>query len=376
MYMGREILIVSPLFLYAGFRVGSLLRGAGKRILWAVLFFLLCLGYPMAEFLEHSAFGARVPGFVTAGYVALPFLLYLVMTVLAADILTGLARLGRLLSKETLRRPAVRRIRAGILLLLPAAVIAFGAWNFNRMQIREYTVDIPRKSSQAEGLTIVFASDFHLAKRTPRRIMERFADMVNALRPDMVLIGGDIVEGRDPSGEYLERAAAAFRRIRSTYGLFGVLGNHDAFGRNGSAFFDKAGIRILRDEFIRIDAAIYLAGRRDARPLWRGEQRKSIDELLSAVPEDLPIVLLDHRPTDLDNVSRSRADLQISGHTHNGQIFPLNLAAKHEYQIPWGYGIKGKTQVIVSSGIQGWGPPIRTASVSEIVVVRVRFRAP
>ena len=373
--MGREILMLSPLILYAGLRVGSLLRGIGKRIAWAVVFLFLCGGYPLAEFVEHRAIASRLPGLMTAGYVTLPLLLYLIMTVAAADLLLGLARLSGILAKETIRRPGFRRGRLAFVLAVPAAVVAFGAWNFDRMQIREYAVEIPRKSSQADGLTLVFASDFHLAMRTPRRIAERFADKVNALDADLVLIGGDILEGRDQSGEYLDRAAAAFQRIRSTYGVFGVFGNHDAFGRGPekNAFFDKAGIRMLRDEFVRIDAAIYLAGRRDARSLWRGEQRKSIDELLEPVPGDLPIVVIDHRPTDLDNLGRSRADLQLSGHTHNAQIFPLNFIARKEYKIPWGYGTAGRTQVVVSCGIQGWGPPVRTAGVSEIVVVRLKF---
>ena len=375
MYMGREILMLSPLILYSGFRVGMLLRGAKKRILWAVVFVLICAGYPAAEALEHAAVSPWAMGLSTAGYVTLPFLLYLVMAVLVVDTLTGLARLTGLLSRENAGRPGFRRFRLALFLVLPAAVVAFGAWNFNRLEIREYQVELPRKSAKTEGLTIVFAADFHLQRRTPRRIMERFADKVNAVKPDLVLIGGDIIEGGNTPDETLEHEAAQFRRIRSTYGVFGVLGNHDSFGEDRGSFFDKAGIRMLRDEYVRIDAAIYLAGRLDARRR-SVEIRKSIDALLDPVPGDLPIVLLDHRPTDLDNLSRSRADLQLSGHTHNAQVFPLNFAARKEYEIPWGYGVKGKAQVIVTSGVQGWGPPVRTAGASEIVVVRVSFRAP
>lgn len=376
MYMGREILMLSPLIVYAGVRVGMLLRGARRRIAWALFFLLLCGGYPLAEFIEHRPIGERLPGLMTAGYATLPLMLYLLMAVLGTDLLAGLGRLAGIFSKETVRRPGFRRVRLGLVLIVPAAVVAFGAWNFNRMKVREYTVEIPRKSSQAESLTLVFAADFHLSRRTPQRIAERFADKVNALEADLVLIGGDILEGRDQAGEHLDRAAAAFQRIRSTYGVFGVFGNHDAFGRGGgkNAFFDNSGIRMLRDEFVRIDAAVYLAGRRDARSLWRGERRMSIDEVLAPVPEDLPIVLLDHRPTDLDNLGRSRANLQLSGHTHNAQIFPLNFIARREYRIPWGYGRADQAQVIVTCGIQGWGPPIRTAGVSEIVVVRVKLR--
>jgi predicted MPP superfamily phosphohydrolase len=365
MYMGSEILMLSPLLLYAGFRVWSLLRGKSRRIIWAVFFLLLIIGYPLAESLSHGSGNHWAAGLMTAGYVTLPLMLYLVLTVLISDAVIGLGRLTRLFSKETVRSPRFRRIRLGLLLVLPAAVVAFGAWKYGRLQIREYTVEIPRKSAKGPGMTIVFASDFHLQERTASGMMDRFADKVNAVKPDLVLIGGDIVEG-DSRNENLDAPAAVFRRIRSTYGTYGVLGNHDSYGGDPSAFFAKAGIKMLLDKAEKIDESIYLAGRLDGRSRGRAGTRKSIDALLADVPDDLPIVVLDHRPTDLD--------LQVSGHTHNAQMFPLNIFAKREYEIAWGYGIKGRAQIIVSSGIQGWGPPVRTAGASEILVIRVVFR--
>lgn len=373
MYMGREILMLSPLILYAGYRVWRLHRGRGQQILWIAIFLLLVLGYPLAETLSHGSGNRWAAGLMNAGYITLPLMLYLVLTVLVSDAVIGLGRLTRVFSKEAVRSPRFRRIRLGLLLLLPVAVVAFGAWNFQRLQLREYTVEIPRKSARGPGLTIVFASDFHLQERTARGMMDRFTAKVNAANPDLVLIGGDIVEG-DSRNENLDDSAAAFRGIRSTYGVYGVLGNHDSYGGDPSAFFAKAGIKMLLDKVEKIDESIYLAGRLDGRSRGRAGARKSIDTLLADVPDDLPIIILDHRPTDLDNVGRSRADLQVSGHTHNAQLFPLNIFAKREYEIAWGYGIKGRAQVIVSSGIQGWGPPVRTAGASEILVIRVVFR--
>lgn len=363
-----------PLILYAGVRIGMFIRGTGKRILWALAFLCICAGYPAAEALENRVGSGLAMGLSIAGYIALPFLLYLVMTAVATDILFGLARLTGILKKDTVKKPGYRRIRLALALLLPAVVVAFGAWSFNRMGVREYTIEVPRKSSKVGELRIVFASDFHLQARTPERIMEKFADKVNALDADLVLIGGDIVEGGNTGDEKLAHEAAQFQRIKSTYGVFGVLGNHDSFGGDRASFFDKAGIRMLRDEYIRIDAAVYLAGRLDGRGRRGGPPRKSIDELLAPVPEDLPIILVDHRPTDLENLGRSRADLQISGHTHNAQIFPLNFVARKEYELAWGYKKKGNAHLIVSTGVQGWGPPVRTAGASEIVLVKVLFR--
>lgn len=87
----------------------------------------------------------------------------------------------------------------------------------------------------------------------------------------------------------------------------------------------------------------------------------------------LPVIVLEHRPTDLDNISRSSADMLLSGHTHNGQLFPVNFIAKGRYELSWGYKLKNGTHVFVTSGIQVWGPPFRTAGASEILVVNVYF---
>jgi predicted MPP superfamily phosphohydrolase len=135
-------------------------------------------------------------------------------------------------------------------------------------------------------------------------------------------------------------------------------------------FFDRAGIRLLEDAVENIDNVFYLVGRTDGR----FGSRKSIDELLRGCDQRLPVIVLEHRPTDLDNVSRSGADVLFAGHTHNGQLFPVNFITKHRYELSWGYKLKNRTHVFVTSGLQTWGPPVRTAGVSEIIIVNVTFR--
>jgi predicted MPP superfamily phosphohydrolase len=120
----------------------------------------------------------------------------------------------------------------------------------------------------------------------------------------------------------------------------------------------------------KIDNAFYLVGRNDGR----ASGRKSIEELLRECDRNLPIIVLEHRPTDLDNVSRSGADILLSGHTHNGQLFPVNFITQRHYELTWGYKLKERTHVFVTSGIQVWGPPVRTAGASEILIIDVSFR--
>ena len=97
----------------------------------------------------------------------------------------------------------------------------------------------------------------------------------------------------------------------------------------------------------------------------------SVDELLAGGPKDLPVILLAHRPVELDQAERAGVDIQLSGHTHHGQVFPVNWITSHEYELSWGYLKKGPTHVFVTSGVQLWGPPVRTVGASEILAVRV-----
>ena len=134
----------------------------------------------------------------------------------------------------------------------------------------------------------------------------------------------------------------------------------------------NSGMKLLEDELEIPDNALYLVGRKDGRT----SRKKPIGDLLKAAPADLPVIVLDHSPTDIESVSRSRVDLQLSGHTHNGQLFPVNLVVMpFQYELAWGTKAKRNTQFIVSSGVQAWGPPIKTAGDSEILFIKVTFRS-
>jgi predicted MPP superfamily phosphohydrolase len=126
----------------------------------------------------------------------------------------------------------------------------------------------------------------------------------------------------------------------------------------------------LADTFVVIDNSFCLVGRNDRR----SKNRKPIDELLDNISDHLPVIVLDHRPTDIQPVSKHGVDIQLSGHTHNGQLFPFNYIIKNIYELVWGYKKIRDTHFFVTSGIQGWGPPVRTTGNSEIMVINVDFK--
>jgi predicted MPP superfamily phosphohydrolase len=369
MYLQNVLIFFFPVAVYVAFRIRSLISRRLFKNLFLALFLLLMLGYPMAERLAHGPVSGGKRYLVLVGYYSLPLLLYLILAVVLSDVVIGGLRLARVLSRDAVRRPAFRITRLWSVLIIPVLVVAFGIWNHHHLRVSEYSIEIPRRSSSVETLRIAFAADFHLSAMTDPHFMEKFVAKVNALNPDIVLIGGDVVEGH--RGDNTEEYASQFRRLRSKYGVYAVPGNHEGYGGGRQDFFSRAGIRMLLDEVVKIDDTFYLAGRIDG---GRARNRKSIEELLAGVPDDLPLILMDHRPTDLENVSRTRVDIQLSGHTHHGQLFPVNFVTSHIYELSWGHLIKRQTHFFVTSGVQLWGPPVRTAGVSEIMLINVKFR--
>ena len=369
MYLLNELIFSLPFAIYAYIRVLRLFARTAAKLLFTAVFAVLLAGFPVAETLSHRGAGGWTKIVMIVGFHALPLLLYLVMTVILSDLVIAAARLLKLLSRETVHCPGFRRLRLAVALIVPTLVVAAGIANYHHLRVREYTVDVPRRSSSEKELTIAFAADFHLGTTTAGHFMERFVAKVNAAAPDLVLIGGDILEGhrRDEDTGKFE---AQFRRLHPKYGIYAAPGNHEDHGGGRTDFCARAGIRMLEDEVVKIDDAIYLAGRDDAH----SRNRKPAAELLKDTPGDLPIVLIDHRPTDLENISRAGADIQLSGHTHHGQLFPVNWITNLEYELSWGHIRKNGTHVFVTSGVQLWGPPVRTVGFSEILLIHILFK--
>jgi predicted MPP superfamily phosphohydrolase len=369
MFLLRELIFLSPLVVYVYFSIRRFITSKTAKGIFTAFYILLLLAYPIAERLAHSSGDGWKKYAIIAGYYSLPFLLYLTMAVILADLAIGAARLFKIISREAVRSARFKKACFSFLLAIPAFAVILGIMNYNYLRCREYTIEIPRKSSSINRLKIVFAADLHLGRITPDHFLEKFVAKVNAQRPDIILIGGDVLEG-DQRDEDTGKFETQFRRLESKYGVYAVPGNHEGHRGSRSDFFDRAGIRFLQDAVEKIDEAVYLAGRKDSR----SRNRKSVDELLRNAPDDLPVILLAHRPIEFEEVSRSPVNIQLSGHTHNGQLFPVNFISRRIYELSWGYLKKRQTHFFVTSGVQLWGPQVRTAGASEILVIQVVFR--
>lgn len=247
------------------------------------------------------------------------------------------------------------------------AVVVAGIINFNTIRTTEYQIIIPGKSSDISHLRIAFVSDFHLQENTGIHFVEKFASEIERIKPELMLFGGDIVEG-DRKDEKMAGFERIFSSITTKYGVYGVLGNHEHYaGQDKGSFFSNSGIEVLRDSVVIAGNSFVLAGRNDSHT----RQRKSVAEIMGTIPDSLPVILVDHRPTVIGQIGKNSPDVVLSGHTHNGQLFPINLITRRVYELSYGYMKKGETHFFVSSGIRLWGPPVRTTGKSEIIVIDI-----
>lgn len=350
--------------IYLFIRIWQLFIPPRHRWWYVLCFVVLFMIYPFRSVLEDQAGRAAEIAGIISDYL-LPFFLHIFLFVLLTDILLLLNRIAGAISPGK-----VRVILSGYRYLfaitaLAIVIVIAGIINFNTIRATEYSIVIPRKSSELTELKVAFVSDFHLDEDVPERFVKKYVSRMREINPDVLLYGGDIVEG---SGENIPEFEEMLRSIKPGYGVYGVLGNHDRIRDFSENFFNRAGIILLRDSIAVAENAFVIAGRNDRN------SRKDAAILLHNLP-DLPVILIDHRPTDYQNISRTAADLVLSGHTHKGQMFPINLYLNTIYELSYGHMMKGNTHCIVSSGIRMWGPKVRTTGKSEIVVVNIEFRS-
>jgi len=355
--------------IYVFFRVRKLFIDK-KYIWWYVFIYLfIALIYPLSERFSNQDANLflRIIS-VVSGYI-LPFFLYFFLCIFLFDLFLLINRWAKMISVEMGKSFSFRVYTLSSMILLSILVVVGGAINLNSIRVSKYEISVSKKNSGIDDLRIVFVADMHINKNLNLHFVEQFVRKANALKPDIMLYGGDMLEG-DRENESTRAIDSLLKTIRTRYGSYGVLGNHEFYGGDESdGFFKKAGIILLNDTIVNIDHSFSLAGRVDQH--YR--KRKSIETILKVDTLQLPIILMDHRPTELQEVSRTEADVQFSGHTHNGQLFPINLIVKSMYELAWGYEKIGDTHFFVTSGLRLWGPPVKTAGKSEIMLVDIHF---
>ncbi len=212
-------------------------------------------------------------------------------------------------------------------------------------------------------------SDVHIDESTNRKKIKKLVEKVNSIYPDLIVITGDLIDGRIDKNSTLN---SLLKKLKSKNGIYAVTGNHEYYSGiyNFLEFAKRAGINVLFDEYIDITEDISLYGMKDETSR-KSRMPNRTSDVLNTINKDKFNILIGHRPYGIKKNSKKGIDLQMSGHTHAGQIPPMDLLVQLVYRYPYGLYRIGKSFIYTSTGTGIWGPPMRFLSNSEIVLYRI-----
>jgi predicted MPP superfamily phosphohydrolase len=273
------------------------------------------------------------------------------------------------------RRELLAQILASGVGLFGLALSGWGVWSAIRpVEVKRVSVRLKKLPGSLNGLRLVQLTDMHIGLTIGRDFVEDVVRKVNALEPDIVAITGDLIDG---SVEDLGAAVVPLGEIDARLGTFFVTGNHEYYSGADSwlAFLGTLDIRVLRNEHVELHKdgeVIHLAGVDD----WTAHQfgnghGSDMARAMAGRDASKPVILLAHQPIQFDEARAHGVDLQISGHTHGGQIFPFGLLTRLAQPFLSGLHQRGDSQIYVSSGTGYWGPPMRIAAPAEITLIEL-----
>lgn len=320
--------------------------------------------------------------------------LYLILTVAFADALRLLLRCCPWVSRELLSSRRTFVLAGAVCILVTAGVSIYGIIQAGILHTSRYEITVEKDGGALDDLQVVLAADLHLGYNTGCGRMAEMVRRINEEHPDLVVIAGDIFDNSYEALDDPERLASILRGIQSRYGVYACYGNHDVeekvlagftFGGGREkasdprmdAFLEQAGIRLLREEYTLIADSVYLYGRPDASRPGRGiAVRKTPEECMAELDRSKPVLVLDHEPRELQELADAGADVDLCGHTHDGQMFPANLICRLAWENARGCLKKGGMYNIVTSGVGVFGPNMRVGTQAEICSITIHFQGP
>lgn len=336
-------------------------------------------------------------------------LMYMLIFLLLFDLGRILLRLSR---KRSLFDPIdidSYRISGGIIFFGVILLSVYGIVHAGKIRKKHYDVNICKKlsassthtpdcqtkcppESLAPVLRIALIADLHLGGSVGLPHARKIKKIIDRMQPDLIIYAGDIFDNDFDAIDKPGEIAAVFRSLSSTYGSYACWGNHDidevilagfTFNSGSAAttsdprmdqFLVDANIRLLKDETVLINDSFYLIGRLDASCRQKsGIIRKTAAELIRPLDASRPVIVIDHQPSELSELAAADADLVLSGHTHDGQLFPGNITTRIGWKNSCGKLVLGNMTSIVTSGVGVWGPAMRIGTDSEVAEVDVTF---
>lgn len=376
-FISIVLLIYSSVNYYIFVRgLQALPKDSSFRTYYIVLFIIVASSFWIGRILENFMLNKFTETFVWIGSFWLAFMLYFFLFIILFDLIRLSDHFFGFLPKFISCNYEKAKIISFIgTVIIVVGIIIYGHINFLNTRTLTLEITLPKKDSKLDTLNIVAASDIHLGTIVGKKQLDKFVQMANSLNPDIILLPGDIFD-EDIGPIIKNKLGDDLQKLNAKYGVYAVTGNHEYIGGVESAvdYMEKHGINVLRDEAVLIDSGFYLVGREDRSiGQFANQKRKELSEITKNINKNFPAILLDHQPFQLNLARENGIDLQLSGHTHHGQLWPLNYITSMIYEISWGYEKIDETHYYVSSGFAGWGPPVRTGSRTEIVNLKIAF---
>jgi hypothetical protein len=343
---------------------------------YIIAFWLIVSSFIIGEILEHTHSSLTSEWIYRIGAFWLAFMLYFTLTLVLFDVIRLMNYFFHFLPEMT----QTFRFRIGLITVAFVSLIVLsGHVNALNTRVKEISLSIHKKISGNREMKILMASDIHLGALIGENREKRLVDIINNQKPDLVLLCGDLVDG-DVASALRKNLGKHIQEIKTPMGVYAITGNHEYIGgiKKTIPYLESININILRDKTLTLPNGVQLVGRddRDNRRMGDAQGRKSLKELMVGLDKNFPIIVMNHQPFNLDEAVVEEVDLQLSGHTHHGQLWPFNYITKAVYELSWGYLKKGNTNFYVSSGFGTWGPPVRLGNTPEVVVFNLKFDDP
>lgn len=326
----------------------------------------------------------------TTGNYFLGTFLYIILVIVVGDLIRLI--LKYVFHARFLEFRSTFVITGFVCMALIILISVYGILHVGTIKVTPYEVTVNKKVKDMDSLKIVLLADTHFGYSINCRHAQKMAEKINAQDPDIVCIAGDIFDNDYDAISDPEGVRNALKSIKSRYGVYACWGNHDldepilagfTFGGKKKDQADPrmeqllrdANIHLLTDEAELIDDKFYVVGRNDSSRTHKlGGQRLSPAQLTKDLDLDKPVIFIDHQPKQLQETADAGADLDLCGHTHDGQIFPGNLFIHLFWENSFGYLKKDKMHNIVTSGVGVWGPDMRVGTNCEICPITVHFQ--
>ncbi|MBU3153391.1 metallophosphoesterase [Clostridium estertheticum] len=386
--MNKLMLLVVALFFflygginyYIGLRgwqnLGSHISFLNNKVYWIVIA-LIASAYIISMILSSYIPSVVLNTLNIVGSYWMGIMFYLILVLPTIDLIKFLNSKISFIPRNINEATNFSLVVSLVVVVFLTSLMAYGTWSARSPKVTKYDLNVNKTSSDLKTLKIIMVSDIHLGLVVDNKRLTVMVNKINELNPDIVLIPGDIIDSSlEPFVK--QNMSDNFKRLKSKYGVYACLGNHDEMGSSVEEIvktFNDSGIKVLRDKAILINNSFYVIGRDDISQESQTKiKRKNLSDIIEDLDKSKPLILMDHQPRDFADTQKNGIDLQVSGHTHRGQLFPANLITNLIFEIDYGYLQKNNSNFIVSSGYGTWGPPIRIGSRSEIVEINIDFK--